>query len=145
MQLVESSKVQNTIGSGLCSQSFQTSFPLTNMKFYNLETKFTFGKYEGLTVEDVIDLEISYIEFCLYNLDHFYISDEVIAKILSLPIITEKMKVAIQYATALIRQRDSPDWDEPEPDYYCGYSSASEMAIGEAFEGDSDLWNDLFG
>ncbi len=51
------------------------------MKFYTLDTEFTFGKFQGNTVRQVIDIQPSYLDWCALNLDHFYISDEVIEEI----------------------------------------------------------------
>jgi hypothetical protein len=48
------------------------------MKFYNLDTQFTFGKFEGKTLKEVIKIDVSYLEWCSINLDHFYLSDETI-------------------------------------------------------------------
>ncbi len=55
-----------------------TNFKNTNMKFYNLDTQFTFGKFEGKTLKEVIKIDVSYLEWCSTNLDHFYLSDETI-------------------------------------------------------------------
>jgi hypothetical protein len=54
------------------------------MKFYNLDTEFTFGKFKGKTVREVLDIQHSYIDWCAINLDHFFISDEVIKEIKSI-------------------------------------------------------------
>jgi hypothetical protein len=51
------------------------------MKFYSLHTRFSFGKYQGKTLEDVILIQSSYIEWCSVNLDHFYIDNDVISRI----------------------------------------------------------------
>jgi hypothetical protein len=51
------------------------------MKFYTLDTEFTFGKYEGKTVKEVLELQPTYLDWCAVNLDHFYISDETITEI----------------------------------------------------------------
>ena len=51
------------------------------MKIYDLDTKFTFGNYEGQTVRQIIDVQPSYIEWCSINLNHFYIPKEVIEEI----------------------------------------------------------------
>lgn len=53
------------------------------MKFYTLDTEFSFGKFQGNTVRQVIEIEPSYLDWCALNLDHFYISDEVIEEIKS--------------------------------------------------------------
>jgi len=51
------------------------------MNSYNLDTEFTFGKFEGKTVKEVLDIQPSYLDWCAVNLDHFYISDDIIEKI----------------------------------------------------------------
>ena len=51
------------------------------MKFYTLDTEFTFGKFNGKTVREVLDLQPSYLDWYLLNLDHFYLSDETIEAI----------------------------------------------------------------
>jgi hypothetical protein len=44
------------------------------MKFYNIETVFDFGKYAGKSVREVLDIQPSYIDWCIINLNYFYIS-----------------------------------------------------------------------
>lgn len=51
------------------------------MKFYSLDTEFTFGKYEGKTVREILEIQPAYLDWCAINLEHFYISEEVIAEI----------------------------------------------------------------
>lgn len=51
------------------------------MKFYNLDTVFTFGKYEGKTVREILEIQPAYFDWYAINLDHFYISEEVIKEI----------------------------------------------------------------
>lgn len=51
------------------------------MKFYSLDTEFTFGKFKGRTLKEVIDIHPYYLEWCLLNLDHFFLSDETIESI----------------------------------------------------------------
>jgi hypothetical protein len=48
------------------------------MKFYSLDTLFTFGKFEGKTLKEVVRIDSSYIEWSSLNLDHFYLSEETI-------------------------------------------------------------------
>ncbi len=47
------------------------------MKIYNENTEFTFGKYEGKSLQEVSQIDTSYIDWCLCNLDHFCLEDEV--------------------------------------------------------------------
>lgn len=46
------------------------------MKYYSLETVISFGKFNGLLLSKVLSIQPSYINWCLENLDHFYISKE---------------------------------------------------------------------
>ena len=48
------------------------------MKFYELDTQFTFGSFEGKTLQEVVAIRASYIDWCLVNLDHFCITGEVL-------------------------------------------------------------------
>jgi hypothetical protein len=54
------------------------------MKFYYLDTIFTFGKYSGKTLREMLEIEPSYIDWCTINLDHFYIPESVIDEIKSI-------------------------------------------------------------
>jgi hypothetical protein len=54
------------------------------MKFYNIDTVFNFGKYAGKTVREVLDIQPSYIDWCVINLEHFYILPEDIDHIKSI-------------------------------------------------------------
>jgi hypothetical protein len=51
------------------------------MKFYNLNTKFNFGKFEGKMVIEILTIQDSYIDWCIINLDNFYITEEVVKEI----------------------------------------------------------------
>lgn len=44
------------------------------MKLYRSDTLFEFGKYEGKTVWQVLDLQINYIDWCIINIDSFYLT-----------------------------------------------------------------------
>jgi hypothetical protein len=46
------------------------------MKFYDIDTVFNFGKYAGKSVREVLEIQPSYIDWCIINLDHFYIMPE---------------------------------------------------------------------
>lgn len=51
------------------------------MKFYNLNTEFMFGKFKGKTLKEVTDAQITYLNWCSVNLEHFYLADDVISQI----------------------------------------------------------------
>ncbi len=46
------------------------------MKYYNLNSVFTFGKFNGLSVSKILSIQPSYINWCLENLDHFYVLEK---------------------------------------------------------------------
>lgn len=48
------------------------------MKFYDVDSEFTFGKYEGKTIKEVFEKEPKYIDFCFNNIDEFYVSPSVL-------------------------------------------------------------------
>lgn len=46
------------------------------MKYYSLKTEFTFGRYNGITVEQIVSMGFKdYLFWCMLNLDHFIMSD----------------------------------------------------------------------
>lgn len=51
------------------------------MKFYDLDSVFTFGKYEGKTIKEVYEQDPKYIDFCFNNIDEFYVSPEVMREL----------------------------------------------------------------
>ena len=51
------------------------------MKEYNLNTKFKFGKHKSQSIKQVVDLDYTYIEWCLIYHREFFISDEVLNEI----------------------------------------------------------------
>ena len=54
------------------------------MKYYHLDTEFNFGKFEGKSLRDVLSLQPSYIDWCIVNLDHFYLNDQTYNEIIGL-------------------------------------------------------------
>jgi hypothetical protein len=54
------------------------------MKYYNLDSVFSFGKFKGLSLSQILLVQTSYVNWCLENLDHFYIlmEDQVAIKVL---------------------------------------------------------------
>jgi hypothetical protein len=121
------------------------------MKFYTLDTEFPFGKYEGKTVKEILELQPSYLDWCAINLDHFYISDEIIAEIKIIKpdfTITEegKQKLADKYSTWEDEQQEDnyDDYDDYSPSYekYGGAYGYDDDTIDSAFEGDPEnYWN----
>jgi len=128
------------------------------MKFYTLDTEFTFGKYEGKTVKEIIEIQPTYIDWCAINLDHFYISDEIIEEIKVIKpdfTITEegKQKLADKYSNLESEQQqddydDYDDYDRRESYGQYAGSYAQEVEglsddfINDVLDGDPDAyWN----
>jgi hypothetical protein len=128
------------------------------MKFYTLDTEFTFGKYEGKTVKEIIEIQPTYLDWCAINLDHFYISDEIIEEIKVIKpdfIITEegKQKLAEKYSNweSEKRQDDYDDFDDYDRrESYGQYAGSyaqdveglSDDFINDVLDGDPDAyWN----
>ncbi len=51
------------------------------MKFYDIDSIFTFGKYEGKTLAEVFEVDPKYIKYCQDNIDEFYIAPNVLKEL----------------------------------------------------------------
>lgn len=51
------------------------------MQFYDVDSIFTFGKYEGQTLAEVFEKDPKYINYCQENLDEFYIAPDVLKEL----------------------------------------------------------------
>lgn len=96
------------------------------MKFYNLDTEFTFGKFEGSTVRQIIDTQPTYLDWCAINLDHFYISDEVIEEIKS---IKPDFKLSDEGIQKLNEKYEV--WENQQQDIYNDYDYHERESYGE--------------
>jgi hypothetical protein len=122
------------------------------MKFYTLDTEFTFGKYDGKTVKEILEIQPAYLDWCAINLDHFYISDEIIAEVKAIIpsfVISDEgqSKLTEKYETWESQQQDNDDnddYDDYSPSYekYGGAYGYDDDTIDSAFEGDPEnYWN----
>jgi hypothetical protein len=122
------------------------------MKFYTLDTEFTFGKFSGKTIREVIEIQPDYIDWCATNLDHFYITDEIITEIKAIIpsfVISEEgqSKLTEKYETWESQQQDNDDnddYDDYSPSYekYGGAYGYDDDTIDSAFEGNPEnYWN----
>ncbi|HMM10831.1 MAG TPA: hypothetical protein PKE03_01890 [Bacteroidales bacterium] len=110
------------------------------MKFYDLDSVFTFGKYEGKTIKEVFERDPKYIDFCFNNIDEFYVSPEVmrelkatklseIADPASLESFDDEMLDAyLDDATEeldgfdpMLDDEDEPRWDDDEEGFDMGF------------------------
>lgn len=121
------------------------------MKFYDLDSVFTFGKFEGKTVREILDLDPTYIDWCSINLDHFYIDDDVIEEIqLILPAfsISEEgqSKLFEKYQDWEAAQAELDEQEEyNDYDYYDNYNDREADifdALTDGQYGDYDDWKE---
>ena len=54
------------------------------MKFYDIDSVFTFGKYEGMTIAEVYQKDPKYLKYCEENIDEFYVSPSVMRELKSM-------------------------------------------------------------
>ena len=96
------------------------------MKSYQLDTEFGFGKYEGQTLDEIIKTDLDYINWCLINLDHFVISDEIVE-------VVKTLQPAFQLTAEAEEKRKEKleTWEENRSSYY-----DSSYDDYDAFEGD---------
>ncbi len=48
------------------------------MKTYHALTEFSFGKHSGKFLDEIASLDPAYIPWCILNLDHFYITGDMV-------------------------------------------------------------------
>ena len=143
-----------------CTPSFHLCFTEQNeesMTYYNLDTEFRFGKYKGKTVREVLDLQSSYLNWCVINVDNFIISDSDAAEMKrynSRFYLSSEAKSAIKRKAAK-ENRHAVAWEDSNNTYenewtYSKYRGSyaqdemgfSDQTIDDAFEGDPDnYWN----
>ncbi len=128
------------------------------MKYYELDTVFTFGKYKGKSIGEVLEINSLYINWCITKLDHFYIANDTI-QVLSeesesfsisqeeRTILDEKLKVFQEQCDEKAEQRSKYEESKPSYGRYSGSYAQDEMGysddvIDSAFDGDPDMyWN----
>jgi hypothetical protein len=83
------------------------------MKAYDLNSSFTFGKYEGKSLDEVFNSDPAYIEKCMMTVDDFAIDEKAIQKLF------EKYPDAEFSDQAVDANMDKLDaMDGPEDDYF---------------------------
>jgi hypothetical protein len=133
------------------------------MNYYSLTTQFEFGKHFQKTLEEVLNIEKSYVEWCLIYLEDFcfdaFLVNDFSSGNVNLSLSEEALtalskKLAPQNnskANSLYEDDDdyeSDDFDNYEEGYgrsgekYGWYNGFSDDVIDDAFEGEpSNTWN----
>lgn len=130
------------------------------MKFYDIDSIFTFGKYEGMTIAEVYEKDPKYIKYCQDNIDEFYVSNSVMKELKALS--REKTDAALLNANldemtddeiaAMIGEMDDDDFSDIniQDDYdWENEDIADDSEIDDMFdefedEYDEDFANDGF-
>lgn len=136
---------------------------------YDLDDQINFGKYNGKTIKEILDVNPDYLCWCIKNLDSFAISAEAMAALRAtlewvavrvIELNDERLQDGETQKHRLQRETDESDFYKNEneyDDYDDGYGSHfgdfagsyaqdvegfSDDVIYDAFEGDPDLyWN----
>jgi hypothetical protein len=126
------------------------------MKIYGLSTVITFGKYNNLAVEYILNSNPSYLKWCQINLDHFHVSLDVFNIFCAkYPTLKTQDFINKWNEKEMIQAKEGPenhDNFEEEEDYtfdyghsgekYGWYNGWSDDVIDDAFEGDPEnTWN----
>ncbi len=144
-------------------QNVITDISNSPKKYYS-ETILSWGKHNGKSIKDILENEASYIEWCIKNLNHFYVSDEVIvllflkkrtiqitpnthghfvhAKYKAKDSINEAIKINIikdHYQRNQIAQRNNHKSGYSNGASEWGYDSWEEMTFYDAYEGNEGL------
>jgi hypothetical protein len=112
------------------------------MKFYNLDTQITFGKFEGKTINQIINIDDSYIEWCSINLDHFYLSGEVIDEIIAIKSDFSLSTLAMEILEKKYDAWDTEQYDNDRDDDYERPQSYEDWLNDEfGDEAETAYWN----
>jgi hypothetical protein len=125
------------------------------MKEYTQNSLLKFGKYNGSILEDIAKTDPNYINWCIINLDHFYLSEEAIEQLRANSglVISEEATLALEQKRSEISEAsDSNDYgfDDYERRTYDDYNGSyaqdemgwSDQDINDVFGGDADAyWN----
>jgi hypothetical protein len=125
------------------------------MKVYTENSLLKFGKYNGSILEDIAKTDPNYINWCIINLDHFYVSEDAIEQLRTNSglVISEEATLALEQKRSEISEASDSndygfdDYDRRTYDDYNGSYAQDEMGwsyqdIHDVFGGDADAyWN----
>ena len=118
------------------------------MKFYSIDTILTFGKYDGKSINEVLVIQPSYLDWCIINLEHFYFEDEVIGEMES----TNRFTLTSQAKDVLVEKyqnwvaknnslQDTDNWDDDCYDYGSDSDRNNFDALTDGQCGDYEDWD----
>ncbi len=85
------------------------------MKYYQAHTELTFGMHKGNTLEEVCSKgNVGYINWCIINLDHFYVEEDVIDDIAT-SLDNDDIKLTEKAKEILANKLN--DWENEQDEY----------------------------
>lgn len=122
------------------------------LKLYSLGSTLAFGKFANHTIQEIIDIDFTYIIWCINHLEHFYITDEVIEAISNkYPTfeISELTKKSLETKsdeweaqTSYYEEHDEPSYGKYAGSFAQEYEGLSDDFIDSALDGCPDAyWN----
>lgn len=122
------------------------------VKEYQSNSIVKFGRYNGKTLSEIVDIEPDYIEWCIMHLDHFYISEEAVESLVEINTdftVSAEMQLILEEKAKNVytRSRSNDDYDKPSYGQYAGSYAQdqegwSDNDINDAFDGFADAyWN----
>ncbi|MEY2922298.1 MAG: hypothetical protein RL108_920 [Bacteroidota bacterium] len=113
------------------------------MKNYELNSILTFGKYKGLSLLQVFELNPSYVDWCILNLDHFNIEEDVFYELQSLNSLFQFSEKSLhKLQSSWQEELDVDDYEEPDYDPYSDWERDSFDALTDGQCGSYDDFND---
>lgn len=86
------------------------------MKYYYADTIFTFGKHKGKTLDEVMECDPDYVDWCLANLDHFALGNDEFSS---------DLKTPSKRTRRFYDDDDYDDWSDDEYDSFGSYGRKS--------------------
>lgn len=119
------------------------------MKLYTLDSVLSFGKYENSTLEEVFEIDPSYIEWCILNLDHFFIDFQTIKELTIVNIYFDFPESTLDFLRTKILDEIKREEDEERRRDYLrdSFYALTDGQLGDYDEygGDMDDAMDYFG
>lgn len=128
------------------------------MKKYHLNTTMSFGKHNGKSIQQIIDQNPHYINWCIINLDYFMLENELFENLKtsnSIKFLEEAIKIQDNKYQSYLEELNKVEEDVLNEDHessstyenYNGYYAQdiegySDQDIDDIFDGDPDAyWN----
>lgn len=113
------------------------------MEFYELDTEFTFGKYQGKTLEEVFEIDPAFIDYCLINHEHFNLSDDILEELKELNPDFQFSEEALDKREDKFAKWEEGDGDEVDDEHFYSeeFESFDEFEEDDAVGGSSGKKN----